>query len=223
MFIIFITCYLVHLSVLRRPVSDTRLFLPDSHINAIYCSVFCFKIMFVFSMLFNQHFYFLLLFIFHHRLSKDHAAIICFLIFCLIVFMFMFIFLAFSIILLLGRNLSAPDTAPDFYECISYIKRYCSKIKAKILEIRAHQKMLYTLGRGSELKIVSQCVVKRLECSGNHVNAIMTSRGRLRVGSSTKVILAMGTAPTTELMLQSFPQINNNVSEIYYQNMIIKY
>ncbi|NER30326.1 MAG: hypothetical protein F6J89_22545 [Symploca sp. SIO1C4] len=60
----------------------------------------------------------------------------------------------------------------------------------------------------SRLSIVTECKVTRIWQRENQATALETTRGVVNVGES-KVILAMGTIPSTTLVLNSFPQAKN--------------
>ncbi|NEO30781.1 MAG: GMC family oxidoreductase [Symploca sp. SIO3C6] len=60
----------------------------------------------------------------------------------------------------------------------------------------------------SRLSIVTECKVTRIWQQENQATALETTRGVVNVGES-KVILAMGTIPSTTLVLNSFPQAKN--------------
>lgn len=60
----------------------------------------------------------------------------------------------------------------------------------------------------SRLSIVTECKVTRIWQQENQATALETTRGVVNVGDS-KVILAMGSIPSTTLVLNSFPQAKN--------------
>ncbi|NET55687.1 MAG: GMC family oxidoreductase [Symploca sp. SIO2E6] len=60
----------------------------------------------------------------------------------------------------------------------------------------------------SRLSIVTECTVTQIRQQDNQATALETTRGVLNVGES-KVILAMGSIPSTTLVLNSFPQAKN--------------
>lgn len=60
----------------------------------------------------------------------------------------------------------------------------------------------------ARLSIVTECTVTRIGQQENKATVLETTRGMVNVGDS-KVILAMGTLPSTTLVLNSFPQAKN--------------
>lgn len=75
-----------------------------------------------------------------------------------------------------------------------------------LLELSQKQKELNAAGKGSPLRIVTECVVNRMIQQNGQVTALDTSRGVVGVGNA-KVVLAMGTLPPTTLLLNSFPEV----------------
>jgi len=61
-------------------------------------------------------------------------------------------------------------------------------------------------GKSRKLQIVANCSVRRVHQRGDRVTTLDTSRGIMNLGEA-KLILAMGTISSAELILNSFPQI----------------
>jgi choline dehydrogenase-like flavoprotein len=74
-----------------------------------------------------------------------------------------------------------------------------------MLALVQRQKELSQAGRGSPLRVVSDCIVSRMLHQDGKVTALDTSRGTVNVGDA-KVILAMGALPPTTLLMNSFPE-----------------
>ena len=77
---------------------------------------------------------------------------------------------------------------------------------AAILELANTQSALAAEGKGSPLRIVTNCIVTRILQQDGVATALETSRGMVNVGNA-KLILGMGTLPPTTLLMNSFPQM----------------
>jgi len=77
---------------------------------------------------------------------------------------------------------------------------------AAIMELASRQADLATRGKGSPLRIVTECIVERIHQQDGAATALQTSRGVVNVGNA-KLILAMGTLPPATLLMNSFPQV----------------
>lgn len=81
-------------------------------------------------------------------------------------------------------------------------------IPGPLLTLVDQQRTLEQQGRGSPLKIATNCTVTQIVQQDGVATALETSRGVVSVGNA-KLILAMGTVPPTTLVLNSFPQVTN--------------
>lgn len=78
----------------------------------------------------------------------------------------------------------------------------------RLLALVREQRLSAQRGCGAELRIVTNCTVRRIQQSGGVATVLDTTRGEVRVGDA-KLILAMGTLPSTTLISNSFPQVKN--------------
>jgi choline dehydrogenase-like flavoprotein len=77
-----------------------------------------------------------------------------------------------------------------------------------LLAVADRQRKLALNGKGSPLRIATDCIVTRILEQNGKATALETTRGIVNVNDS-KVILAMGTLPPTTLIHNSFPQVKN--------------
>lgn len=77
-----------------------------------------------------------------------------------------------------------------------------------LLAIIDKQRKLAQKGKGSPLKVMTDCAVTRILQQDGKATALETTQGIVNIGDS-KVILGMGTLPPTTLILNSFPQVKN--------------
>ena len=76
----------------------------------------------------------------------------------------------------------------------------------RILELIEKQERLHAAGKGSKLKVVTNCTVSKILQQEKMATALETTRGVLALGAA-KLILAMGTLPPTTLLQNSFPHL----------------
>jgi choline dehydrogenase-like flavoprotein len=79
-------------------------------------------------------------------------------------------------------------------------------VPSELLNLAIQQANLATNNCGTPLKMVGDCIVKRINQQDGVATSLDTSRGMINVGEA-KIILAMGTLPAATLLLNSFPQI----------------
>ncbi|WP_205571836.1 GMC oxidoreductase [Arthrobacter celericrescens] len=77
---------------------------------------------------------------------------------------------------------------------------------AVLLELSDRQQALASQGKGSPLRVVTDCTVKSVIQQDGRATALDTSRGVVNVGDAN-LVLAMGTLPPATLVLNSFPQV----------------
>ncbi|WP_426300278.1 GMC oxidoreductase [Arthrobacter sp. R-11] len=77
---------------------------------------------------------------------------------------------------------------------------------AVLLELSDRQQLLASEGKGSPLRVVTDCTVKSVIQQDGRATALDTSRGVVNVGDAN-LVLAMGTLPPATLVLNSFPQV----------------
>lgn len=76
-----------------------------------------------------------------------------------------------------------------------------------LLALVIRQRQLALAGKGAPLHIATECVVERVHQQNGRATALQTSRGVLPL-TDAKLVLAMGTLPTTTLVRNSFPQVS---------------
>ncbi|UVJ39221.1 GMC oxidoreductase [Arthrobacter sp. CJ23] len=77
---------------------------------------------------------------------------------------------------------------------------------AVLLELSDRQQVLASQGKGSPLRVVTDCTVKSVIQQDGRATALDTSRGVVNIGGAN-LVLAMGTLPPATLVLNSFPQV----------------
>lgn len=77
-----------------------------------------------------------------------------------------------------------------------------------LLALATKQQALAKEGKGSQLDIVTQCVVEKIYNQDGTASALATSRGVLPINGA-KLVLAMGTLPPTTLVQNSFPELKH--------------
>ncbi len=77
---------------------------------------------------------------------------------------------------------------------------------AVLLELSDRQQLLAAQGKGSALRVVTDCTVKSVIQQDGRATALDTSRGVVNIGDAN-LVLAMGTLPPATLVLNSFPQV----------------
>lgn len=75
-----------------------------------------------------------------------------------------------------------------------------------IMELITRQADLAAAGKGSALRVVTECVVELIHQQDGVATALQTSRGVVSLGDA-KLVLAMGTLPPATLLMNSFPQM----------------
>jgi choline dehydrogenase-like flavoprotein len=75
-----------------------------------------------------------------------------------------------------------------------------------MLGVLVQQRQRALAGKGTPLRIVTDCTVSRVLQQQGRATALETTRGVVNVGDA-KLILAMGTLPPTTLVLNSFPEV----------------
>ena len=81
-------------------------------------------------------------------------------------------------------------------------------VPEKLLEILLDKEEKSLKGCAAPLKICIDCIVKKILHDGEKATDLETNLGNISLGNA-KLILAMGTLPSTTLMLNSFPQLAN--------------
>ena len=93
-----------------------------------------------------------------------------------------------------------------------YVCRYQEfrkdSVPEKLLEILLDKEEKSLKGCAAPLKICIDCIVKKILHDGEKATDLETNLGNISLGNA-KLILAMGTLPSTTLMLNSFPQLAN--------------
>ncbi len=105
------------------------------------------------------------------------------------------------------RFIPAPLAVKSNVEPIDFSK-FSTPGPLLTLLVKQHQREQENRSKGESkglLRMVTQCTVQRILQQGGEATALETSRGVVTVGDA-KVILAMGTVPTTTLILNSFPK-----------------
>ena len=77
---------------------------------------------------------------------------------------------------------------------------------AVLLELSDRQATLEAQGKGSALRVVTDCTVLSVLQQDGKATALNTNRGVVNVGDAN-LVLAMGTLPPATLVLNSFPQV----------------
>ena len=77
---------------------------------------------------------------------------------------------------------------------------------AVLLELSDRQAALEAQGKGSALRVVTDCTVLSVLQQDGKATALNTNRGVVNVGDAN-LVLAMGTLPPATLVLNSFPQV----------------
>lgn len=103
------------------------------------------------------------------------------------------------------RVMHAPLAVDGRNQNIDFVK---FAVPGSMFKLIDRQKALAAIGKGAEIKIATECVVKRVLEQNNKAVALETSRGVVALGNA-KLILAMGALPATTLVLNSFPQAVN--------------
>ncbi len=81
-------------------------------------------------------------------------------------------------------------------------------VPGPLLALASRQAQLAAAGKGTKLRIVTECIVSRILQQRGVATALDTSRGTVNVGDA-KIVLAMGTIPPATLVLNSFPEVRN--------------
>ncbi|RYZ44018.1 MAG: GMC family oxidoreductase [Myxococcaceae bacterium] len=102
----------------------------------------------------------------------------------------------------MAAPLSVSACHPEDFEFAKY------STPAPLLALAERQAELCQAGKGSALKIMTDCTVTRIHQRDGVATALETSRGRVQLGAA-RLILAMGTLPPTTLLLNSFPRLRN--------------
>ena len=77
-----------------------------------------------------------------------------------------------------------------------------------LLELVEKQKDAKKKFKGTRLKIATYCIVQQIYHKDNKATSLKTSKGFVNIGEA-KLILAMGTVPSSTLIVNSFPDVPN--------------
>lgn len=75
-----------------------------------------------------------------------------------------------------------------------------------LLELSDKQQRLAAAGKGSPLRIITDCTVNSIIQQDGRATALDTTRGVVNIGNAN-LVLAMGTLPPATLVLNSFPEV----------------